>query len=63
MPPTTAPGPGGLPPIPFNRPALVGRELDYVRQAVEGGHTSAAGPFSKRWPPCCGRPTAPPTSS
>lgn len=35
-----------LPPIPFNRPALMGKELDYVRRAAEGGHTSAAGPFS-----------------
>jgi dTDP-4-amino-4,6-dideoxygalactose transaminase len=36
------------PPIAFNRPTLVGHELDYVRRAVEGGHTSAAGPFSRR---------------
>lgn len=36
------------PPILFNVPTLVGHELDYVRQAVEGGHTSAAGPFSRR---------------
>jgi dTDP-4-amino-4,6-dideoxygalactose transaminase len=35
-------------PIPFNLPTLVGNELEYVRQAVEGGHTSAAGPFSRR---------------
>ncbi|MBP1633227.1 MAG: rffA, partial [Acidobacteria bacterium] len=35
-------------PIVFNRPTLVGNELDYVRRAVEGGHTSAAGPFSRR---------------
>ncbi len=34
--------------IPFNRPSIVGRELDYVRQAVEGGHTSTGGPFTKR---------------
>lgn len=33
-------------PIPFNRPGLEGCEIDYIRQAVEGGHTSAAGPFS-----------------
>ena len=32
--------------IPFNRPSLEGREAEYMRQAVEGGHTSAAGPFS-----------------
>jgi dTDP-4-amino-4,6-dideoxygalactose transaminase len=41
--PTTQP-----PPIAFNLPTLVGNELDYVRRAVEGGHTSAAGPFSQR---------------
>ena len=40
--------PGTPPAIAFNRPTLVGRELDYVRRAVEGGHTSAAGPFSRR---------------
>jgi dTDP-4-amino-4,6-dideoxygalactose transaminase len=34
--------------IPFNLPTLVGNELEYVRRAVEGGHTSAAGPFSRR---------------
>jgi len=35
-------------PIAFNLPTLVGNELDYVRRAVEGGHTSAAGPYSQR---------------
>lgn len=35
-------------PIPFNRPALEGDELEYIRQAVEGGHTSSSGPFAKR---------------
>jgi dTDP-4-amino-4,6-dideoxygalactose transaminase len=34
--------------IPFNRPALVGNELDYMRQAVESGHTSAKGAFTER---------------
>ena len=33
--------------IPFNRPSLVGREIDLIRQAVEGGHTSASGPLSR----------------
>jgi dTDP-4-amino-4,6-dideoxygalactose transaminase len=32
--------------IPFNRPAIEGREIDYMRTAVERGHTSADGPFS-----------------
>ncbi|HSQ38253.1 MAG TPA: dTDP-4-amino-4,6-dideoxygalactose transaminase, partial [Acidimicrobiia bacterium] len=36
------------PPIAFNLPTLVGNELDYVRLAVEGVHTSDAGPFSRR---------------
>lgn len=35
-------------PIPFNRPSLVGREMDLMRQAVEQGHASAEGPFSKQ---------------
>ena len=34
--------------IPFNRASLVGNELEYVRQAVEQGHISGDGPFSKR---------------
>jgi dTDP-4-amino-4,6-dideoxygalactose transaminase len=34
--------------IPFNRPSLQGRELEYIRSAVERGHTSAEGPFSMR---------------
>jgi len=34
--------------IPFNRPGVVGNELDYVREAIEGGHTSAGGPFTER---------------
>ncbi|MDQ3105641.1 MAG: dTDP-4-amino-4,6-dideoxygalactose transaminase [Actinomycetota bacterium] len=38
----------GQQPIPFNRSALVGRELEYVREAMLGGHTSSGGPFSRR---------------
>ncbi|QZY28499.1 dTDP-4-amino-4,6-dideoxygalactose transaminase [Nocardioides coralli] len=34
--------------IPFNKPQLVGRELDYVAEAMRSGHTSSGGPFSKR---------------
>ena len=34
--------------IPFNRPSLQGREIEYIRAAVERGHTSAEGPFSGR---------------
>lgn len=34
--------------IRFNRPALEGRELEYIQQAVQDGHTSASGPFAAR---------------
>ncbi|MEP7335960.1 MAG: aminotransferase class I/II-fold pyridoxal phosphate-dependent enzyme, partial [Actinomycetota bacterium] len=34
--------------IPFNRATLVGRELEYVRAAVEAGHTSGDGPYTRR---------------
>lgn len=34
--------------IPFNKPGLRGRELDYVGEAVAYGHTSMSGPFSKK---------------
>jgi dTDP-4-amino-4,6-dideoxygalactose transaminase len=36
------------PDIRFNQPALEGRELEYIRAAVEGGHTSSSGPFVRR---------------
>lgn len=35
-------------PIWFNRPAVVGRELDYMREAVERGTISGDGAFTKR---------------
>jgi dTDP-4-amino-4,6-dideoxygalactose transaminase len=34
--------------IPFNRASLLGNELDFVRQAVDNGHISGDGPFTKR---------------
>lgn len=34
--------------IPFNRATVAGRDLDYVREALETGRTSASGPFSKQ---------------
>ncbi|MCX6561912.1 MAG: dTDP-4-amino-4,6-dideoxygalactose transaminase, partial [Candidatus Aminicenantes bacterium] len=37
-----------LPNIPFNRAGLAGRELDYMRQALELGHISGDGIFTKR---------------
>ncbi|MDX6424567.1 MAG: dTDP-4-amino-4,6-dideoxygalactose transaminase [Gaiellaceae bacterium] len=36
------------PRIPFNRASLVGHELDFVAQAVENGHISGDGPFTRR---------------
>ena len=35
-------------PIPFNRPALEGRELEYMEEAIRNGRTSSSGPFSAR---------------
>ncbi|MEP7204205.1 MAG: dTDP-4-amino-4,6-dideoxygalactose transaminase [Ilumatobacteraceae bacterium] len=43
-----APSRGETPHIPFNRPARVGRELDYIAQAIESNHASSGGPFSLR---------------
>jgi len=34
--------------IPFNKPFLIGKELDYIAQAVAHGKTSGNGPFTKR---------------
>ena len=34
--------------IPFNRPFLAGRELEYMRQAIAAGHISGDGDFSRR---------------
>ncbi len=33
--------------VPFNRPRIVGDELDYVRRAIDAGHTSSGGPFTR----------------
>ena len=35
-------------PVPFNRAALAGREMEYIRQAIDQMHISGDGPFSKR---------------
>ncbi len=40
--------PGQLSRIPFNRPYATGREFDYIRQAIEGGHISGDGRFSRQ---------------
>ena len=34
--------------IPFNRPALMGREIEYVQQAIEDGHISGGGSFTEK---------------
>lgn len=34
--------------IPFNKPYLTGRELEYIAQAHQAGHLSGDGPFTKR---------------
>lgn len=34
--------------IPFNRPSIVGKEMEYVAQAVANGHISGDGEFTKR---------------
>jgi dTDP-4-amino-4,6-dideoxygalactose transaminase len=33
---------------PFNRPCLIGKDVDDVRSAVERGHISSAGSFADR---------------
>lgn len=35
-------------PIPFNRAAVEGAELEYIRASLDSGHTSSSGPFSRR---------------
>ncbi|MDG2334413.1 MAG: dTDP-4-amino-4,6-dideoxygalactose transaminase [Myxococcota bacterium] len=34
--------------IPFNRPSIVGKELEYVQKAIEGGHSAGDGPLTQR---------------
>lgn len=34
--------------IPFNRASIMGSEIEYIRQAVETGHISGDGPFTKK---------------
>jgi dTDP-4-amino-4,6-dideoxygalactose transaminase len=36
--------------IPFNFPYFTGKELDYTKQALENGHLSGNGPFTRK---CC----------
>jgi dTDP-4-amino-4,6-dideoxygalactose transaminase len=37
-----------LTPIPFNKPYSVGTEFAYIEQAIQNGHISGNGPFTKR---------------
>jgi len=34
--------------IPFNKPSVEGRELEYVRQAIDNGHISGDGVFTRK---------------
>ncbi len=34
--------------IPFNRPSLTGKELEYLKQAIDNGHISGDGLFTKK---------------
>ena len=46
--PLRVPSPTVTPMIRFNRPSLEGSELDYIADAVSGGHTASLGPYSER---------------
>jgi len=35
-------------PIPFNKPSVEGRELEYVRASIDNGHISGDGAFTKK---------------
>ncbi|HLG94746.1 MAG TPA: dTDP-4-amino-4,6-dideoxygalactose transaminase [Bryobacteraceae bacterium] len=39
-------------PIPFNRPSIVGKEYEYIRQAIDQGHISGDGSFTKACERC-----------
>jgi dTDP-4-amino-4,6-dideoxygalactose transaminase len=34
--------------VDFNRPVMVGKELEYIQQAIDNGHISGDGPFTKK---------------
>jgi len=34
--------------IPFNRPSVTGKEIEYIQEAFRGGHASGDGPFTKK---------------
>jgi len=37
--------------VPFNRPTILGKEIDYVKAALVAGHLSGNGPFTKQCQP------------
>ena len=41
-------GDAGLPDIPFNQTSIEGQELEYVQDAIRGGHPSSGGEFATR---------------
>jgi dTDP-4-amino-4,6-dideoxygalactose transaminase len=45
---TNEAGRGEISDVPFNLPAVEGRELEYVQQAVLSGHPASGGEFAKR---------------
>ena len=34
--------------IPFNKPAFLGKEIEYIRKSIKNSHISGDGPFTKR---------------
>ena len=34
--------------IPFNKPSLIGRELEYIQDAISHGHVSGDGVYTKK---------------
>ena len=44
--PSSSPAP--LPPIPFNKPFIAGRELYHISQAVLSGHLAGNGAFTRK---------------
>jgi dTDP-4-amino-4,6-dideoxygalactose transaminase len=34
--------------IPFNKPFIIGKELEYIAEAIDSGRSAGDGPFSKR---------------
>ena len=43
--------------IPFNKPKLVGPELQYIQDAIRHGHLSGDGPYTKKMRSFAGKAT------